>query len=73
MSKVVWIRGYFSKPNGVREQKSLENTGLDHFFYFLRDMSVVTVRWGWPGAAGDTLLNNINFFITRSELICQII
>jgi len=25
----VRIRGYFSKPKGIREQKDLESTGLD--------------------------------------------
>jgi hypothetical protein len=30
-SKVVRIRGYFSKPKGILEQKSLENTGLEHY------------------------------------------
>jgi len=30
-SKVVRIRGYFSKPKMVLEQKSLENTGLEHY------------------------------------------
>jgi hypothetical protein len=29
--KDVRIRGYFSKPKGVRDQKSLGNTGLDDF------------------------------------------
>jgi hypothetical protein len=28
VSKDARIRGYFSKPKGVREQKSLENTAL---------------------------------------------
>jgi hypothetical protein len=31
MSKDVKIRGYFAKPKGVREQKSLGNTGLQGF------------------------------------------
>jgi hypothetical protein len=31
MSKDGRIRGYFSKPKGVREQKSLENTKLESF------------------------------------------
>ena len=29
VSKDVMIRGYFSKPKGVREMKSLESTGLN--------------------------------------------
>ena len=30
VSEGVRICGYFSKPKGVREQKSLGNTALDH-------------------------------------------
>jgi hypothetical protein len=30
VSKDVRIRGYFSKPKGVREQQSLGNTVLNH-------------------------------------------
>jgi hypothetical protein len=33
VNKVVRIRGYFSKTEGLREQNSLENTGL-HECYF---------------------------------------
>jgi hypothetical protein len=30
-NKVVKIRCYFSKPKEVHEQKSLKNTGLEHY------------------------------------------
>jgi hypothetical protein len=30
VSKDVSIRGYFSKPKGISEQKSLGHTGVDH-------------------------------------------
>jgi len=30
VSKVARFRGYFSKPQGVREQKSLGNTAADY-------------------------------------------
>ena len=47
MSRFLWIRGYFSKPNGVLEQKGLGNTGLHHFsFTSYVIWSVVTVRGG---------------------------
>jgi len=76
VSQVVWIRGYFSTPNGVRDQKSLGNTGLDLFFFLLPGW-YECFRCSWR--EGVTLsrwwhfIEHHYFFITRSELICQII
>jgi hypothetical protein len=34
---IFWIRGYFLKPKGVREQKSDGNTGLDDYFVIIHE------------------------------------
>jgi hypothetical protein len=41
VSKDVRIRGYFSKPEGIREQRSLGNTGLDSKYHHTTNIIIL--------------------------------
>jgi hypothetical protein len=49
VSKDVRIRGYFSKPKGAREQKSLVKTAREHYLiaFYKRDSAACLHRGGY--------------------------
>jgi hypothetical protein len=67
----VRIRGYFTKPKGVREQKSLKNTALDEGEWSSRSDRFIppgkepSTHWivGWVGPrAGLDIVEQRNIF-----------
>ena len=62
MWKGVRIRGYFSKPKGAREQKSLEKPDLDIFFGPINSTS----RWK-PQIYPKCRLNIADAFMVSSH------
>jgi hypothetical protein len=69
----VRIRGYFSNPKGVREQKLLANTALIHFTFLLNKhvLKQNNIKWllFWNTNLFESLIPNANYVQCGSSVI----